>query len=72
MRGALIAVIRPANSCNYLDAFHTCDIQPEQKYQTHNRSDESRIGVLGTGASQHLELISLIHKLEAHTASIVS
>lgn len=34
----------------YLCAFHTCDIQPEQKYQSDNRSDESRIGVLGIGA----------------------
>ncbi len=50
MRGALFAVIRSANSRNCLDAFHTYDTQPERKYQTHNRSDESRIGALGTGA----------------------
>lgn len=50
MQGALIAVIRPANSCNCLDAFHTYGIQPERKYQSDNRSDGSRIGVLGIGA----------------------
>lgn len=50
MRGVLFAVIRSANSCNCFDAFHTFGIPPEQICQTRNRSDGSRIGVLGIGA----------------------
>lgn len=46
----LCSLIGLLNSCNCFDAFRTFYTRPEQICQTRNRSDESRIIVLGIGA----------------------